>query len=86
MTQDDTGIIDRGEGYAKNCGFYFKFNEKPLKSFSQKKDIQSEVLKKIALAALSRKDWRLECGSTWPKKEVKVINCCDSGDRECMPN
>lgn len=55
MTQDDTGIIDRGEGCAKNCGLYFKFNEKPLKSFSQKKDIQFEVLKKIALAALVKK-------------------------------
>ena len=48
MTQDDTGIIDRGEGCVKNCGFYLKINEKSLKSFSQKKDIQFEVLKKIA--------------------------------------
>lgn len=58
MTQDDTGIIDRREGCVKNCGFYLKFNEKSLESFSQKKDIQLEVLKKIALVTLSRKDWR----------------------------
>lgn len=38
--------------------FYFKFNEKPLKSFRQGNDIQSEVLRKIALAALSRQHWR----------------------------
>ena len=55
MTQDDTGIIDRGEGCVKNYGFYLKFNEKSLKSFSQKKDIQFEVLKKIALAAFQER-------------------------------
>lgn len=58
IAQDDTGIIDRGEVCAKNLVFYFKFNEKPLKSFRQGNDIQSEVLRKIALAALSRQHWR----------------------------